>query len=451
VQSYFDAQRRDTFRVEVRMRCRRGEYKWIEYCGHAADYAADGAPLRATGVSLDISARKSYETAMQAARASAEAASRAKGDFLANMSHEIRTPMNGILGMTELCLATDLNDTQREYLGMVHSSAKGLLTVINDILDFSKIEANKLMLERNPFSLHQVLRHAMAPMRLTAQTQGLSLVVEVAPGVPDGVMGDAGRLRQVLLNLVGNALKFTEQGTVTLRVSLADPGASGAARTVRFRVRDTGIGIAPDRLATVFEAFSQADTSITRRFGGTGLGLTISSRLVALMGGRLQVHSELGRGSEFWFDLKLDAAPTDLTRLEAPSPAAGAGPAPRALRILLAEDHPINQVVARKALEVMGHEVVLVGDGLAVVDRYAKERFDLVLMDIQMPGLDGFAATRRIRDIEARRGLHTPILAMTAHAMEGYRERCIEGGMDGYVTKPVDRRQLVGEIARVMR
>ena len=447
--AYFAARRTDTFRQEVRLRCKDGSFKWIEFKGRAVEYDNDGEPLRATGVSLDISARKDYEQAMAHARDAAEAASQAKGDFLANMSHEIRTPMNGILGLTELCLATELDAEQKSYLEMVHTSAKSLLTVINDILDFSKIEANKLDIEHIVFNLPQVVRHALAPLQVRARHQGLALNMHLESDVPEWLTGDPGRLRQVLLNLVGNAIKFTETGSVTVdvrHVPRVGPGSADLrANRLRLSVRDTGIGIEPHRLASVFDAFSQADTSITRRFGGTGLGLTISSRLVSLMGGSLQVKSHPGQGTEFWFEL-------DLPPAQAPVAETTVQPTelPANLHVLVAEDHPINQVVARKVLEHLGAKVTLVDNGTKAVRACVEQRFDLIFLDIQMPELDGFGATRRIRAMELAQGRRTPIVAMTAHAMEGYRERCVAGGMDGYVTKPVDRKQLVQEMLRVL-
>ena len=446
--AYFAEKRSDMFRQEVRLRCKDGSHRWIEFKGRAVDYGEDDEPLRATGVSLDISARKSYELAMANARDAAEAASQAKGDFLANMSHEIRTPMNGILGLTELCLATELDAEQKNYLEMVHSSAKSLLTVINDILDFSKIEANKLDIEHIAFNLPQMVSHALMPLQVRAKAQGLELVMNVASDVPEWLTGDPGRLRQVLLNLVGNAIKFTETGSVVVDVSqvLVEPRASDTVRhALRWSVRDTGIGIEPEHLAMVFDAFSQADTSITRRFGGTGLGLTISSRLVSLMGGTLQVKSQPGEGTEFWFELELPTAQNPQASIADVS-----AQLPQGLRVLVAEDHPVNQLVARKMLEHFGLHVTLVDNGVKAVRACADQRFDLIFLDIQMPELDGFGAARRIRALEIAQGHHTPILAMTAHAMEGYRERCLAGGMNGYVTKPVDRKHLVQEIRRVL-
>ncbi|MBY0463332.1 MAG: response regulator [Burkholderiales bacterium] len=445
------AQRSDkTFASEVRLRRQDGAYTWIEFKGRVVQYDADGEPMRATGISTDISARKSWEQAMAESREAAEAASKAKGDFLANMSHEIRTPMNGILGLTELCLSTQLTDEQRSYLDMVHGSARALLTVINDVLDFSKIEANRLDLEHLPFNLPQVLRHALLPLQPKAKQQQLELTSHAAPDVGEWVVGDAGRLRQVLVNLVGNAVKFTEGGSVHLGVSLADTQPGGPldtrAQRLRFTVADTGIGMSDKQVASVFEAFSQADSSISRRFGGTGLGLTISARLVELMGGQLRVRSQLGKGSTFWFDIPLPAgaAPSlDTSKLDIPLP--------KGMQVLVAEDNLVNQVVARKVLEFLGQHVTLVANGIQAVDAVTAQRYDLVFMDIQMPEMDGFEATRRIRLLEQGTGTRVPIVAMTAHAMEGYRERCVAGGMDGYVTKPVDRKQLVQEMQRLVQ
>ncbi|HRK39420.1 MAG TPA: ATP-binding protein [Burkholderiaceae bacterium] len=443
------AQRTDaTFVTDVRLRCKDGAHKWIEFKGHVVQYDTDGEPMRATGISTDVSARKSWEQAMAEARAAAEAASKAKGDFLANMSHEIRTPMNGILGLTELCLGTQLTDEQRTYLDMVHGSARALLTVINDVLDFSKIEANKLDIEHLPFDLPQVLRHALAPLQTKATQQHLTLASKTGPGVTEWVVGDAGRLRQVLVNLVGNAVKFTEGGEVSVEVTRVERPTNATAacdQWVRFAVTDTGIGMSAEQVASVFEAFSQADSSISRRFGGTGLGLTISARLVELMGGHLQVRSQLGKGSTFWFELPLPVgqAPEVDTREQMAN-------LPTGLQVLVAEDHPVNQVVARKVLEFLGQHVTLVANGIQAVEAVTANRYDLVFMDIQMPEMDGFEATRHIRLLELGTGARVPIIAMTAHAMEGYRERCVAGGMDGYVTKPVDRKQLVQEMQRLM-
>jgi PAS domain S-box-containing protein len=468
-----DPARHDAYEAEFRILDDSGRPRWVEAKGRVFR-DADGTPRQMLGTVMDVTGRRRASEALGEAKAAAESANEAKTAFLTNLSHEIRTPLGAIIGLVEMIQQWAAGEGQRQQVRTLAAAAETLLSLINDVLDVSKIEAGKLELEAAPFDLGALVREVAAVLGPAAARKGLALNVELGEGAPARVVGDAARLRQVLMNLVGNAVKFTPAGEVSVRVSLFTAEGAEVRRekkeetaeeqdlsspvfslrtsapsavNLHFTVSDTGVGIPADRLRAIFEPFEQADLAVARTHGGTGLGLTIAARLVQRMGGEIRVQSQPGKGSTFSFQLALPAAgPPSQPAEPPPQPATGQPP----LRVLLVEDNPVNQHVLTLMLQGGGHRVTHAPNGREALLALDREAFDLVLMDLQMPEMDGLRCARLIRQREKATGRRVPIVAVTANALQGERQRCLAAGMDEYLSKPVRNHELVAVIARLL-
>lgn len=447
IEKYMQGQT-DMYRSPQRLRRKDGSWMWINDIGKVVAHDSSGRPARMIGVHIDIELLKKRERQLESAKENALEASQTKSKFLANMSHEIRTPLNGILGMTELLLESELDSEQQDLAVTAYRSGEALLTVVNDILDFSKIEAGKIELSPVNFSLINFLRDLEALHKVRFEQKELSFVGNIEDSVPTWLFGDPDRLRQILINLVGNALKFTPAGG-SIILNISKDSSAGKKVVLRFNVIDSGIGIPIDKQDKIFEAFEQADNSITRQFGGTGLGLSISARLVELMGGKIGLESIEGSGTVFYFTAEfeipqevglhsVDSGDSDLVLK-----------LPKDLRVLLAEDNEVNQKYARSILEKQGCKVSIANNGEEALDFFKNGNFDIVLLDMQMPVMGGEEAMLAIR--KCFNGNITPVIAFTAHAMSGDREKYIAMGMQGYVSKPVNKRELIRTMLQALK
>lgn len=424
------------YEIEFRMRTKSGDYLWILGRGMVIARDAGGNPLRMCGTHTDISARKKYEAELIEARKRAEEASCAKSMFLANMSHELRTPMNGIIGFTDILAASGLNDEQREFNDMVKISSRHLLDIINDILDFSRIEARKLTLDKKTFDICETVKNSKLMVETQLKQKNLKLFFDIDAMICGPVIGDQLKFRQILLNLLMNAVKFTPAGKKIV-VGLERTVTSESGCVMRLSVADEGIGIAREKLSEIFEMFHQLDSSLNKQYGGTGLGLSIVKGLVELMGGTISVKSEPGAGSEFSVEIPFETAPSDIAASDGSVAAEPFGEKAGAVSVLLAEDDEISCQLIKTLSKRFNWNVVIAHDGREAVESYMSGSFDAVIMDGQMPEMNGLDAARAIREMERTLGKRTPIIALTAYALEGDREKFMAAGMDEYVTKPI--------------